>query len=147
MNSPPGVDISSVSIDIWYRIRNFIDETIKMSINLMRIKNASTVGCHCIPKTLNELFNLLRKYVYVYSMIMGFILDRKGYIKLQITDFQIYYYKEFKVGWIRMKRITSQESFRYILKNDGIHEEKFAICSTASLAVIFFFCNSFVDAN
>lgn len=31
-------------------------------------------------------------------MIMGFILDRKGYIKLQITDFQIYYYKEFKVG-------------------------------------------------
>lgn len=62
----------------------------------MRIKNAFTVGCHCIPKTLNELFNLLRKYVY--SMVMGFILDRKGYIKLQITDFQIYYYKEFKIG-------------------------------------------------
>lgn len=37
-----------------------------------------------------------------------------------------------------MKRITSQESFRYILKNDGTHEEKFALCRTASLVVIFF---------
>lgn len=31
-----------------------------------------------------------------------------------------------------MKRITTQESFRYILKNDGIHEEKFALCLSPS---------------